>query len=66
MKLSDFKYNMPKTVIAKHPAEPRDSAKLMVMDKNSGDIEHKVFKDIVDYFSKGDEKEKKEYNKERY
>ena len=54
MKLSDFKYNMPKTVIAKHPAEPRDSAKLMVMDKNSGDIEHKVFKDIVDYFSKGD------------
>jgi S-adenosylmethionine:tRNA ribosyltransferase-isomerase len=54
MKLSDFKYNMPKTVIAKHPAEPRDSAKLMVMDKKTGDIEHKIFKDIVDYFSKGD------------
>lgn len=54
MKLSDFKYNMPKTVIAKHPAEPRDIAKLMVMDKKTGDIEHKIFKDIVDYFSKGD------------
>lgn len=45
---------MPKTVIAKHPAEPRDIAKLMVMDKKTGDIEHKIFKDIVDYFSKGD------------
>ncbi len=54
MKLSDFKYNMPKTVIAKHPVEPRDSAKMMVMDKKNGDVEHKVFTDIVDYFSKGD------------
>ncbi len=54
MKLSDFKYNMPKTVIAKHPVEPRDSAKMMVMDKKTGDVEHKVFTDIVDYFSKGD------------
>jgi len=54
MKLSDFKYNLPKTAIAKHPAEPRDKAKLMVVDRKTGNLEHKQFTDVVDYMSKGD------------
>jgi len=54
MKLSDFKYNLPKTQIAKHPVEPRDSAKLMVLDRENQTIENKVFKDVIDYMNKGD------------
>lgn len=54
MKLSDFKYNLPKTQIAKFPAEPRDSAKLMVLDRENQTIETKVFSDIIDYMEKGD------------
>lgn len=54
MKLSDFKYNLPKTAIAKFPVEPRDSAKLMVLNRKTGEIEHKVFSDLPDYLTKGD------------
>jgi S-adenosylmethionine:tRNA ribosyltransferase-isomerase len=54
MKLSDFKYNLPKTQIAKFPVEPRDSAKLLVLDREKQTIENKVFKDIVKYMDKGD------------
>lgn len=54
MKLSDFKYNLPKTVIAKHPVEPRDSARLMVLDRENQTIEAKKFSDIIDYMSRGD------------
>lgn len=54
MKLSDFKYNLPKTQIAKFPVEPRDTAKLMVLDKEKQTIENKAFKDIVKYMEKGD------------
>lgn len=54
MKLSDFKYNLPKTLIAKHPASPRDKAKMMVLDRKTEEIEHKKFSDIIDYMSKGD------------
>ncbi len=54
MKLSDFKYNMPKTAIAKYPEKKRDKAKLMVLNRKTQEIEHKAFKDIVDYMSKGD------------
>ena len=54
MKLSDFKYNLPKTAIAKYPASPRDKSKLMVLDRKTESIEHKKFTDIVDYMSKGD------------
>ena len=54
MKLSDFKYNLPKTAIAKFPAEPRDKAKMMVLDRANNSIDHKKFSDIVDYMSKGD------------
>ncbi|MBM4171841.1 MAG: tRNA preQ1(34) S-adenosylmethionine ribosyltransferase-isomerase QueA [Ignavibacteria bacterium] len=54
MKLSDFKYNLPKTAIAKHPVSPRDKAKLMVLNRATGEIEHKFFKNVVDYMTKGD------------
>lgn len=54
MKLSDFKYNLPKTAIAKYPASPRDSAKLFVMDKETNEVEHRKFSDVVEYMSKGD------------
>ncbi len=54
MKLSDFKYNMPKTAIAKYPVKPRDTARMMVFERNSTNVEHKVFKNVVDYMSKGD------------
>ena len=54
MKLSDFKYNLPRTAIAKHPEKNRDEAKLMVLDRKTQEIEQKEFKDIVDYMSKGD------------
>ena len=54
MKLSDFKYNLPKTAIAKFPADPRDSAKLMVLNRATQEIEHAKFSDIINYMSKGD------------
>ncbi len=54
MKLSEFKFDLPSGLIASHPAESRDDARLMVVHKESGKIEHKVFKDIVDYFEEGD------------
>ncbi len=54
MKLSDFDYPVPKGLIAKYPVEPRDSAKLMVIHRSTGDIEHRMFTDIHEYFRKGD------------
>jgi S-adenosylmethionine:tRNA ribosyltransferase-isomerase len=54
MKLSDFKYNLPKTSIAKYPVSPRDKAKLMVLNKETEEIENKSFADVVDYMEKGD------------
>ncbi|MGA1415060.1 MAG: S-adenosylmethionine:tRNA ribosyltransferase-isomerase, partial [Candidatus Kapaibacteriota bacterium] len=54
MKLSEFRYISPKSSVAKFPADPRDSAKMMVLNKANGEIEDKVFKDIMDYFQKGD------------
>ncbi len=54
MKLSDFKYNLPKTAIAKYPASKRDKAKLMVLDRKTQEIETKKFSDVVNYMSKGD------------
>lgn len=49
MKLSQFKYNLPKDLIAKFPTENRDESRLMIVNRETGKIEHKVFKDIVDY-----------------
>lgn len=54
MKLSDFKYNLPKNLIAKYPASPRDKAKLMVVNRETEEIETKRFSDVVDYMQKGD------------
>ncbi|MCQ2174003.1 MAG: tRNA preQ1(34) S-adenosylmethionine ribosyltransferase-isomerase QueA [Bacteroidales bacterium] len=54
MKLSQFNFNLTKEQIAKNPPRWRDECKLMVLHKDSGEIEHKVFKDIIDYFGKGD------------
>lgn len=54
MKLSDFKYNLPKTAIAKYPVTPRDKAKLMVLDRETEEIVKKKFTDVADYMSKGD------------
>lgn len=51
---SDFDYNLPKQLIAQIPLEPRDSSRLMVLDKKNKKIEHKHFYNIVDYFKKGD------------
>lgn len=54
MKLSDFKYNLPKTAIAKYPVSPRDKAKLMVLNRETQEIESKRFTNVVDYMEKGD------------
>jgi len=54
MKLSDFKFDYPKELIAKYPAEPRDSARLMVLNRAEKTIEHRQFTDIVDYYDDGD------------
>ncbi len=54
MKLSEFRYSTPKTTVAKFPADPRDSAKLMVVNRQTGDLEGKIFADILQYFQKGD------------
>ncbi|CUT03562.1 tRNA preQ1(34) S-adenosylmethionine ribosyltransferase-isomerase QueA [Candidatus Chrysopegis kryptomonas] len=54
MKLSDFNYQLPKNLIAKYPVEPRDSARLLVLDRKNKTIEDKVFTDIIDYLEEGD------------
>lgn len=54
MKLSDFKYPMPRNLIAKYPARPRDAARLMVLNRANETIEERKFSEIVDYFKKGD------------
>ena len=54
MKKSDFYYDLPKELIAQTPLEKRDEARLLVLDKKTGDIEHKKFFDIIDYLEEGD------------
>ncbi len=54
MKVSDFNYELPKELIAQHPYDKRDEARLMILDKENQSIEHKVFKDIIDYLNPGD------------
>ncbi len=54
MKLSQFEFDLPQDRIAKNPVRWRDECKLMVLHKDSGEIEHRLFKDIIDYFGKGD------------
>ncbi|MDR2131368.1 MAG: tRNA preQ1(34) S-adenosylmethionine ribosyltransferase-isomerase QueA [Odoribacteraceae bacterium] len=54
MKLSKFKYKLPAELIASYPTPHRDESRLMVLDKRSGKIEHKIFKEIIDYFDEKD------------
>ena len=54
MKLSDFDFDLPEELIAQHPSEKRDESRLLVLHKNTGEIEHKHFYDIIDYLKPGD------------
>lgn len=54
MKLSQFYFDLPKERIAQEPVRWRDEARMMVLHKDTGEIEHRIFKDVVDYFGKGD------------
>lgn len=54
MKLSQFKFDLPESLIAHNPVENRDEARLMVLDKKTGAIEHRIFKDILGYFEEKD------------
>ena len=54
MKTSDFYYNLPEELIAQTPIEPRNASRLMLLDKKTGEIQHKVFRDLTDYLSEGD------------
>ena len=54
MKVTDFDFYLPEELIAQHPLEKRDQSRLMVLDRNTGEIEHKKFYDIIDYLEKGD------------
>lgn len=53
-KLSNFKFDLPEELIAQYPVEERDESRLMVVDRSTGKIEHKVFKDLINYFDEGD------------
>jgi len=54
MKLSMFKFNLPKELLAEYPAKNRDESKLMIVDRATGKISHKKFKDLINYFGDGD------------
>jgi S-adenosylmethionine:tRNA ribosyltransferase-isomerase len=54
MKLSAFNFELPEELIAQHPSENRDEARLMVLNREKRTIEHKMFKDVLDYFDEGD------------
>ncbi|XZI44377.1 tRNA preQ1(34) S-adenosylmethionine ribosyltransferase-isomerase QueA [Clostridium perfringens] len=54
MKVSDFYFELPEELIAQYPLEKRDSSRLMVLDKKTGEIEHRKFHDILEYLNEGD------------
>ena len=54
MKLSEFRFHLPQDLIAERPADQRDESRLMVLDRKTQTIEHKVFKDVLHYFNDGD------------
>lgn len=54
MNVSDFDYDLPSALIAQEPAEPRDSSRLMLLDKDNGTVQHRYFRDILDYLYPGD------------
>ena len=53
-KLSQFNFDLPDELLADRPAENRDESRLMVVHRDTGEIEHKMFKDLIDYFDDGD------------
>lgn len=54
MKLSQFKFNLPDELIASHPTPNRDDARLMIVNRKTGEISHHVFSDILGYYNDGD------------
>ncbi|GAB6170477.1 tRNA preQ1(34) S-adenosylmethionine ribosyltransferase-isomerase QueA [Clostridium carnis] len=54
MKVSDFNFDLPEELIAQHPLEKRDASRLMVLDKKTGEIEHRSFHDVIEYLNCGD------------
>jgi len=54
MKLSQFNFELPSDLLAEYPSEQRDEARLMVINRKEETIEHKLFKDLIDYFDEGD------------
>lgn len=53
-KLSQFKFDLPDELIAQYPSEKRDESRLMIVDRKTGKIEHRIFKDLLEYFDDGD------------
>lgn len=53
-KLSHFNFDLPQKLVSQYPADNRDESRLMVVNRKAGSIEHKIFKDILDYFDDGD------------
>ena len=51
---SDFYFDLPEELIAQDPLEDRSSSRLLVLDKNTGEVEHHIFRDILDYLNEGD------------
>ena len=54
MKLSKFKFKLPEELIAQHPSRHRDESRLMVIDRKTGEIEHYIFKDVLNFFDEKD------------
>ena len=54
MNVNDFNYDLPQSLIAQTPVEPRDASRLMILDRQSGDVAHHLFREIVDYIDPGD------------
>lgn len=54
LKTSDFNFDLPQELIAQHPCEPRDAARLLVLDRENQTTEHRIFRDIVEYLHPGD------------
>ena len=54
MKLSQFRYNLPQELIALYPSEKRDESRLFVVNRKGGKFEHRIFKDITEYFNEND------------
>ena len=54
MKTSDFYYDLPEELIAQDPLEDRTASRLLVLDRKTGAVKHKIFSDVIDYLNKGD------------